>query len=410
MKKNYHNILVDGKKIRFYPDEMLFYKGSSFPKDVDKDRNVRPSVCKSVKIANSRKLQLALTITKSCNMKCTYCYDKKNMNISSNSKNMHFSTLCDAVNKFCNSRIGNYNIHFIGGEPLLCLDLIKQTVDYCNKKAAIDSSVFTYSISTNGTIIDKAIAKYFSENKIKIRLTFDGVEESQNVNRPMRNREQSFSHVVRSLSNLRNASCDFSVISVLHPNFLHKMLKAFENIIQYNPNAIKFVPLINIDALGCKYVSDHSVMFAESLRNIANQLISRKDEKTIMKIKNISVYLPYIHNRIANIKGCIAVNKQSYAVNVDGSVYPCSTFVGIDTHRLGMINDYELNPNSIKCESITTRCLSCWARTLCPGVCAYTADNNSACSSAMNCEFIKGEITVALEVYSKLYPHKIRRE
>ncbi|MCL2281494.1 MAG: hypothetical protein FWC25_02390 [Dehalococcoidia bacterium] len=48
---------------------------------------------------------------------------------------------------------------FYGGEPLLCKDLIYDTMDYCHSISHGKSVRFTYRITTNGTLVDSVFIK-----------------------------------------------------------------------------------------------------------------------------------------------------------------------------------------------------------------------------------------------------------
>lgn len=74
-----------------------------------------------------------------CNMKCSYCYQKKSHN---NNKNMSYEVIDKFLERF-NKLEGNHTINFFGGEPLLYVNEIKYIMSKIDKKHGI-------SIATNG--------------------------------------------------------------------------------------------------------------------------------------------------------------------------------------------------------------------------------------------------------------------
>ncbi len=125
---------------------------------------------------------LALEIIQKCNLRCRYCYlgEKKN-------KDMANSTIEDAI------KIGlenakkqddkNLDVYFIGGEPLLAIDkiyeVVRKVVSECRKNDLIP----TFSTTTNGTLLTDEIVDFFIENNFDWKISIDGGELINDLNR-----------------------------------------------------------------------------------------------------------------------------------------------------------------------------------------------------------------------------------
>jgi radical SAM protein with 4Fe4S-binding SPASM domain len=74
-------------------------------------------------------------------------------------------------------------IDFIGGEPLLKFQLIKEIVSYVNKKQP--TTPYIFFADTNGTLITDEMKQWFSENKniFKLGLSLDGRKDTHDYNR-----------------------------------------------------------------------------------------------------------------------------------------------------------------------------------------------------------------------------------
>ena len=123
-----------------------------------------------------------ICLTHRCNLKCVYCFQKHD-----SIHKMSFKTAKDCINSIFRNFTTDYDgieISFIGGEPLLEFDLIKQIFEYTTDilKPQIKYSFF---ISTNGTILSEDMKKWFRERKDKIclGLSLDGTKETHNDNR-----------------------------------------------------------------------------------------------------------------------------------------------------------------------------------------------------------------------------------
>ena len=80
--------------------------------------------------------------------------------------------------------------------------------------------------------------------------------------------------------------------------------------------------------------------------------------------------------------GC-GVGRGMRAVAVDGSVYPCHRFVGLEETRLGQLSDYRAGAINDYHRAVVENlpvCRSCWARYFCGGGCFY---DNLACTGDM---------------------------
>ena len=127
--------------------------------------------------------QVVLLVTQSCNLNCKYCYED-----FKTSAQMPV-TLCQKILKkeFCNA-IKDPNtqflaITFLGGEPLLNFELIKEIAEWLWSKE--QTIPYSLDIRTNGTLMTGDVKKWFAANKHKISaaLSLDGLNENQKNNR-----------------------------------------------------------------------------------------------------------------------------------------------------------------------------------------------------------------------------------
>ena len=108
--------------------------------------------------------KLVVYPTFNCNMKCRYCFYKKNTN-----QYISFTRFKNAFKKFLKIS-QNPSIIFLGGEPLLNKDsIIKLIKEIRKNRKELPITVFT-----NGINIDKKIIDFFKKNKINIIISIDG--------------------------------------------------------------------------------------------------------------------------------------------------------------------------------------------------------------------------------------------
>lgn len=135
----------------------------------------------TVKNPNLIKFSPSLCLTHNCNLHCVYCYQEHDAN-----SRMSFGTACDCIDKiFDNIPVGmkDIEIGFIGGEPLLEFELIKDIVEYtCSKKRG---AKFIFYATTNGTVLTTTMKEWFRAHRdiFVLALSLDGNRVSHNHNR-----------------------------------------------------------------------------------------------------------------------------------------------------------------------------------------------------------------------------------
>lgn len=122
-----------------------------------------------------------ICVTHSCNLSCVYCY-QRNKSVDS----MSFQTGKKCIDDiFLNipENTKNIEISFIGGEPLLKMDLIKELFDYTMNNYH-DKRIHFFA-TTNGTTLSLEDKAWFTKHKDKfiLGLSLDGTKETHDYNR-----------------------------------------------------------------------------------------------------------------------------------------------------------------------------------------------------------------------------------
>ena len=116
---------------------------------------------------------MLLGLTDNCNLACSYCFVKQKP----------LEMTYEIAEKSVEWLLSNHSndstplVTFFGGEPLLKYDdIIVPIVEKYKEK-------ITFSITTNGTLLDEDKVDFFFKNNVGILLSFDGVKEVQNTQR-----------------------------------------------------------------------------------------------------------------------------------------------------------------------------------------------------------------------------------
>lgn len=180
----------------------------------------------SRQIANLK--QLVFEVTDDCNLKCEYCaygamyydYDERE------GKYLSFDAIRQTID-FIFPRLSNNGsilyVSFYGGEPLLAIGVIKETVDYINTHYKHKSVQF--SMTTNGILLDKHV-EFLKDNDFRVLVSLDGNE---------------YNHSYRVNMNGANSFCsvfwNLKLIQKQHPDFFDRNIQF--NSVLHNRNSGK---------------------------------------------------------------------------------------------------------------------------------------------------------------------------
>ena len=151
----------------------------------------------------SKEKAITFVVTKDCQLACKYCYQ-----VGKNSKErMSLSLAKRAVDIILseNSLFTEDKVvwDFIGGEPLLEIELINEICNYihseCERLGHKWRDNYSIRITTNGLLYNNRAVQQFIQkykDRITISISFDGIKEKQDLNRIFPNGSGSYDKVI----------------------------------------------------------------------------------------------------------------------------------------------------------------------------------------------------------------------
>jgi uncharacterized protein len=152
-------------------------------------------------------ITVTFIVTKACQLHCKYCYlVGKNYN-----EVMSYETATKVIDYIVNSKDNIFNgnaivLDFIGGEPLLEIDLISDICEYFITKVSECkhrwSKNYRFRITTNGLLysnpkVQNFISKY--HKNIDISISIDGTQEKNDINRVFSDGSGSYQKIINSV-------------------------------------------------------------------------------------------------------------------------------------------------------------------------------------------------------------------
>ena len=127
---------------------------------------------------------LTLHVATDCNLRCGYCYAGGGP-YGSERRLMDRDTAARAVDLLLRSApaTGPLHVAFFGGEPLLNWPVVRWTTLYAESLAQLSARSVRFSMTTNLTLLDAAMAQFIAEHSISVLVSLDGSREQNDRHR-----------------------------------------------------------------------------------------------------------------------------------------------------------------------------------------------------------------------------------
>lgn len=321
--------------------------------------------------------RVVLLPTTACNLSCKYCY------AADPSKPKQLMTLASArgaidyvvANSF---RLGNPKVALSfmgGGEPTTNWHVLKGAVEYAQKEAQRLSLPLSITLTTNG-VFTKEHALWIAKNIDFVKVSFDGVREVQENQRPFPG-GSSFDAATQTLRVLSESGVDFLVRMTVTNESLNLMEESIRFVLaNFTPTSIILNPVYVCGA--CTNEGVESIERASFCRLFEHVQDLGMD-------KGVDIVTPYdklTYAPKAHTPYCGFVNGNCF-VTPDGFLSACSEIdsgcdprsavfffgridqstgvVQVDQKKLSQIHEISAMPGA--------RCGSCSSGGICPGPC-----------------------------------------
>lgn len=317
----------------------------------------------------------------SCNLRCRYCFylDTAQKREIENYGRMELSTLEALVRRTLQKASNSCTFAFQGGEPTLVgLDFYKQLISYVQQYNTKKIPV-SYSLQTNGMVIDQEWAEFFARHKFLIGLSLDGPKALHDCNRVLPTGEGSYKNVIHAAQLLQNHKVEFNVLTVVNRQNAGKAQELYQFFKRNQLLYQQYIPCL--DPLG---VPRGQELYSVSPEQYGMFLTRLFDLWYQDLVRGTPIYIRYFENLVSLLLGYPAEHcgmmgqcSNQYVIEADGSVYPCDFYV-LDRYRLGNLvtdsfEEIEAKRDEIGFVSesryIDKECRNCRWMPLCRGGC-----------------------------------------
>ncbi len=324
---------------------------------------------------------ICLFLAECCNSRCRYCYVQHNGALDNGL--MPWTIARQAVDllfaRSPNSK--SVEILFFGGEPLLNKSVMNQVIDYGDSLAAQKKKQIKFGITTNATLLDKETVDIIHRHRFSVKVSLDGPPEIHDYQRPLIEGKSSFAVAIPNIRTLAKARGGVQLRATLTSETIHKRLEVLHFLqglelggveIGYSDGRVGNIGPLDLGE------QDFETMRRQDERildGIIDDLRSGKPVRYNPWWKAVAL----LHRAVDRFNQgkwmrC-GVGRGCTTVGIDGRLYPCHRYVGLDNHVLGTVQDgideQRYAEYIRRYFGTKERCQNCWLVNLCGGYCPW---------------------------------------
>ena len=351
---------------------------------------------------------LCLMITRDCNFRCPYCFEKGKSSLSK--QKMDKKTAKKAL-EFLVETSGSrkyLECDFFGGEPLLYWDIVQYVIEESAKLAEQTGKKFRFSLTTNASLLTPPMVQYLWDHNISLILSQDGLPQNHNRFRIKEGGAGTYNEVMEAIQLVTD---NWDEGYYVRGTYTKENLQFSDDVKHLYSKGIKKISFEPV-------VSDNpKIGFTEndiSFLRVEYQKFTEWYLDTLSKDPSFSFYHFEVDLKQGACKEKLMTScgagVEYASVSPEGDLYPCHQFDGVKEYKLGSIWDGFTNKaiqdtfrNATNLLS-KEECRTCWARYICGGGCSANnlrMNNQLTSSWEIGCKIQKARIEAALYVQAK---------
>lgn len=323
-----------------------------------------------------RKKTIMLLVTYQCNLRCSYCYEHKSGDhlMTVNQAKQYISEeILNLDNSF-----DSFEIHFMGGEPLLMYPLMKEVSEWL-WDTTFSKNLHHVFAPTNGTLLSQDMKEWFLRNKDRVclGLSFDGNFMMQN-----KNRSNSFSGV--DLNFFADTWPDQSVKMTVSPETLPMLT---EGIVFLHEKGFKY---LTVDLAIGKFVhwtDEHLGIYKEELKKLSEYYIENNDMPVCSLL---SLDLSRVCSTQTDSQKFCGCGEDLVCISPEGQRYACHMFAPISAGetKAKQSQEIDFSDSQIFMDSSCSGCILHPLCITCAGI-NYIQTGNVAIRDFFSCQAFK---------------------
>ena len=349
---------------------------------------------------------LCLHVSHDCNLRCKYCFADEGAYHSKRevmSRETAFAAIDFLLRESGQRKV--LEVDFFGGEPLMNLGVVKDTVYYAKEQAAKLGKRFLFTTTTNGLLLDDETIKFFNEEMENVVLSLDGRPEVHDAVRKTVNGKGSFDLVIEKIKKFVRSRGDKHYY--VRGTFTAKNLDFAKDVLflaDQGFDSISMEPVVT-DIPELQIKEEHLPRIEKEYENLCEAYLEREEKGEGFNFFHFNIDLeggPCLSKRVS---ACGAGNEY-FSVVPNGDIYPCHQFAGDSKWKMGSVFEGTLDENirskfAGSCLFTRKKCENCFAKFICSGGCSannYHYNGDIEEPYAMTCAMMKKRIECAMHI------------
>ena len=352
---------------------------------------------------------LCIHICHDCNFRCRYCFADEGA-YHSKRESMSFETAKKAVD-FLIENSGNRKVlemDFFGGEPLMNLDVLKQTVYYAKEAGAKVGKKFLFTTTTNALLLSDDTIRFFNEEMENVVLSLDGRKEVHDAIRKSINGKGTFDLIIDKIKKFISLRGNKSYY--VRGTFTAKNLDFAKDVLfiaDQGVDSISMEPVVT-EIPDLQIREEHLPAIEKEYENLCEAYLQREKNGEGFNFFHFNIDLeggPCLSKRVS---ACGAGNEY-FSVTPNGDLYPCHQFAGDESYRMGSVFEGITRPElreKFKNSCLFTRkkCENCFAKFICSGGCSannYHFNGDIDTPYETTCAMMKKRVECAMHILAE---------
>lgn len=341
-------------------------------------------------------LNLILVTTMACNLRCPYCYEKNQLD---NSRHMTRETALQFIawvkQQVRTKPIEDVEIVYFGGEPLMNKKILFEISEELQKFCKEFGISYQGKMVSNGVLMTPKVAHELRRVGIrKIKITIDGDKECHDTTRITASGKGSFDTIWYNLSlaNSDLAPGEEPIQFIIGGNFLDQTYEGFFPLLDKLATSAFKQYIVDVNL---KPVQEVSLSENTELSSNPCDLVCFNETNTSRMIKLREELrkrdLPVSDG--LDLGPCDFYRGDSFALGLDGTIYPCIAFVDNKSCATGHITEEKPKADHAQkqkdweeAKPWTEDCYDCSFLPVCVGGCRATAYSNGYDWTSAVCE------------------------
>lgn len=272
---------------------------------------------------------LDIDVTEACNLACVYCFKSElygqymTLNTMKRTLDWLVAASGDAESINCN---------FMGGEPTLRWEAIRQFVPWARMRGRAVGKRVTFSMTSNMTLWNEEMCNFVDEYGFGLLMSIDGCPEVQDAQRPARNGKPVSATVAHWAQRMLQTRPRSTARATLHPTFVSKF---FDSVVYLHSLGFRELTFAASDygAWTEEHFSTLDAQYKMIEEYIYHQFVAGKPiGLTVLSyLINSLVRHQKMGREMPVQKAPCGAGKGYLMVDYVGDIWPCHRFDGADT-------------------------------------------------------------------------------